>query len=144
MMCERHRQTKTEGDEWRLPHWPITSSLGHTTLCYLQGPLWHFSAEVEESTRSPLCALDQSGVSSHSLALSATDHISFLPKRETNRLRLTLSVSHMGICIYHNTQTFPFNHVTASAFFHRCVLCRESLIDGSDKGQYATLDGNIW
>ena len=28
--------------------------------------------------------------------------------------------------------------MTASAYFHMCVLCRESLIDGSVKGQYAT------
>ena len=34
---------------------------------------------------------------------------------------------------------FPINHMTASIYFHRCVLFRESLIDGLVKGQYATL-----
>ena len=37
---------------------------------------------------------------------------------------------------FRNTHTFLFNNVTASAYFHRCILCRESLIDGLVKGQY--------
>ena len=31
-----------QGDKDRLLYWPITSSPGHTTLCYLQDPTWHF------------------------------------------------------------------------------------------------------
>ena len=40
---------------------------------------------------------------------------------------------------FHNTYGFLFNYLTASAYFHRCVLCRESLIDSSVKSQYATV-----
>ena len=39
---------------------------------------------------------------------------------------------------FHNIHLFPFNHVTAYAYLHRCVLCREPLIDDLFKGQYAT------
>ena len=48
--------------------------------------------------------------------------------------------SHMGICKYHFiTPMISVQHVTASAYFHRCVLCREYLIDVSVKGQYVTI-----
>ena len=33
------RQTDGVGRQDRLPYWPITSSLDHSTLCYLQDPL---------------------------------------------------------------------------------------------------------
>ena len=46
-----------------------------------------------------------------------------------------ISYGHLHISL-HNTHTFLFNHVTASGYFHRCVLSRESLIDSSVKGQY--------
>ena len=39
---------------------------------------------------------------------------------------------------FHNAHTFPLNHVTAFVYLRRCVLWRESLIDGSIMGQYAT------
>ena len=46
---------------------------------------------------------------------------------------------------FNNTHTFPFNHVITSAYFHRCVLYSVYLIDGSVKGEYATLaDGFHW
>ena len=51
LWCEREAD-RTEGDKWRLPHWPITSSLGHTTLCYLQGPTWHFFCFSVGATQS--------------------------------------------------------------------------------------------
>ena len=48
-----------------------------------------------------------------------------------------ISRGHLSIK-FHNTRTFPLNHVTASAYFRSCVLCRESLIDSSVKGQHST------
>ena len=36
-----------------------------------------------------------------------------------------------------NSHIFPIKHVIASAYLHWCVLCRESLIDGSVKDQCA-------
>ena len=38
----------------------------------------------------------------------------------------------------HSTHTFPFSYVTVSAYFCRCIPCRDSLIDCSVKVQYAT------
>ena len=35
-----------------------------------------------------------------------------------------ISQGHLYIS-FHNTHTFPFNHVTASIYLHRFVLCRE-------------------
>ena len=68
---------------------------------------------------------------SHMLALSTTNCIS-----SGCKLRLTEAHSahiwhgHLHIS-FHNTHTFPFNPMTPSAYFHRCVLCWESLIDDS-------------
>ena len=47
------------------------------------------------------------------------------------------SRGHLHI-LFHNTHTFPFNHVTAFRNVHMCVLCRVFLVDGSVKGQYVT------
>ena len=61
----RHvRDWQADGDEYRLPYWPITSFLDHTTLCYLQGPTDHFFcfSAKEFSTGGPLSALDPSSV----------------------------------------------------------------------------------
>ena len=59
------------------------------------------------------------------------------PQAETgSRLRLCISRGHLHIS-FHNTHTLPFGHVTVSAYSHRCDLWRESLIDGSVKGQDA-------
>ena len=57
----------------------------------------------------------------------------------------SLSRGHLHISFGY-TQPFPIDHVTASAYFHICVLWRESLIDGSVKGQYATTTniGKAW
>ena len=67
-----------------------------------------------------------SGVPSHSLALSATDQIS--SDRKLFWLKTDcISRRHLHIS-FHYTHTFPFNHVTASAYFHMCVPCRESLM----------------
>ena len=40
---------------------------------------------------------------------------------------------------FRNTHTFPINHVTASAYFHICVLLRESPSDSTAKGQYESI-----
>ena len=77
-----------------------------------------------------------SKTSSHSQALLWLTSL-FWPKAETPKF--ILPVSHVGIYIsFHNTFTFPLNNVSASAYFHMWILCRESLIDCSVNGQYAT------
>ena len=43
------------------------------------------------------------------------------------------------IYIYFITPTISVQYLTASAYFHRCILCREYLIDSSVKGQCATI-----
>ena len=63
----------------------------------------------------------------------------YLPTRRTaaswHRLKThSDSDPHLGIYI------LPINDVNAFAYFHRCVLFRGSLIDGSVKGHYATKD----
>ena len=63
------------------------------------------------------------------------------------KLRLTQDLHWQTACIscrhlhisFHNTHTFPLNHVTVSAYFHWCILSRQSLIDGSVKRQYTIL-----
>ena len=60
---------------------------------------------------------------------------SWYPKAETATPRISRSHLHISL---HNTHTFPFNHVTVSTYFHMCVLCKYSPIDGSVKTQYAT------
>ena len=40
----------------------------------------------------------------------------------------SISCGHLHIS-FHIPDIFPFHHMTASAYFNRCVLCRESLID---------------
>ena len=59
-----------------------------------------------------------------------------------SRLRLKTDTAHISrghpYISFHNTHTFLFNHVTASTYFHRCILWRESWIDGLVKGPYVT------
>ena len=78
----------------------------------------------------------------NSLVLCVTDSLLAArwgwPKTETDRI----SREHQHI-LFHNIHIFPFNHVTASAYFQRCALCRKSLTDGSVKGQYATFPMGI-
>ena len=115
VVCEKQTETNRDrgGRRRRLLYWPITSSLDPTKLCYLQGLA---SSLLTRRTQSVLA--------------DSTDRC---------KLRLTqdwhsVLREHLHIS-FHNTHTFPFNLVTASTYFHRCVLCRESLIDGSVKGQ---------
>ena len=60
----------------------------------------------------------------------------------TDRCKLALTdsnsdwSSYVVICIHDFiTPTISIQQVTASAYFHRCALCREHLIDGSARGQ---------
>ena len=50
-----------------------------------------------------------------------------------------ISRGHLQIW-FRNTHAFPFNHVTVSTYFYRWVLWRETQIDSSIKGRYATLE----
>ena len=65
------------------------------------------------------------------------------------KLRLTkthsapISRGHLHIS-FKKTHPFPFNYVTASAYFNKCFLCRESQIDGSVKYQYAIVGYELY
>ena len=123
-ICWRMRQRQR--DEQRLPHWSITS-FDHT-MCYLQG----FSSNETYSTGSHQEGGAWPAGGHGSLSADSTDHC---------KLALTHCVSDWNSCvsiyIYHfTTPTISVQHETASGYFHRCILCREYLIDGSVKGQY--------
>ena len=66
---------------------------------------------------------------------------SLLTQAETDTHMAYISRGHLPIS-FHNTHTFLLNLMTASAYFHWCVWCRESLIDSLVKGQCATI--YIW
>ena len=75
---------------------------------------------------------------SHSLALPwLTEYLLAVSWVWVKTETLLISLGYLYISV-HNAHTYTFNHVTASAYFHMCVLCSESLIDGLVKGQYAT------
>ena len=105
-------------DKDRLLYWPITSSLDHTTLCYLQGSTYDFLcfSGGRYSTGGPVWALGAAG------------------RPTTNRhyhdWPVLAQSSHYPypawVCAYilFNTHTFPLIHVIVSAFFHRCIVCR--------------------
>ena len=81
---------------------------------------------------------------SHSLALSVTDRISSGRKLRLQDRESSISRGHLHI-LFHSTNTFPFNHMTVSTYFHSCVSWRESLIDGSAKVQHATIrTSSLW
>ena len=102
-------------------------------LCYLQGLLntfFCFSAEMY-STGGPQCAAIPMGC-------QATRRRWWL-QAESNSRPTDSHCQYLAWAFAYITHSFPFNHVTAFAYFHRCVLCRESLIDSSVKGQHATV-----
>ena len=128
----RERDWRTGGDDYRLLYWPITSFLLNIprSVIFLR-PLSTSSASAGKySTGSPLLANGPSGAPRHELVLPWVTQVWDSDYR--------ISRGHLYTS-FHNTYTFPFNHFTASAHFHKCVLTRESLIYSSVKGQYATL-----
>ena len=67
------------------------------------------------------CPSRMLSMTAHSLLALSWDWL----KTHTDRV----PVSHVGICIYHFITAVHFqDHMTASAYFHGCILCRESLI----------------
>ena len=136
-VCERERRTETERDEYRLPNWSITSSLDHTMLIRPYLVFMFFGQRV--LNRRPLCGplpqrgsqpLISSPLSDRSLLAASWDS-------KTTTHAALISRGHLHIS-FHSSHKFLFNHITASAYFHRFVQCRESLIDGTVKGQYTT------
>ena len=127
-----------EEDKWRLLHWPITS-----LLCYLQGPTQHFCFS-RGSTQVEICCdplprrvtLPLAGTPVTDCMSPVTDCISSA-SWDLKTGTPCISCEHLHIS-FHNTNTFLLNHVTASAYFHWCILCREFLIDSLVKGQYTT------
>ena len=126
MVWEKQRQ----GSENSLSYWPITSSLDHITLCNLQG--------LKSSLPTSVLNRSAPGEGAWPSAATALNLPTRLTAARWHWLTTTISRGHPHIS-FCNTHTFPINHVTASAYFHRYVLYRESLIDGSIKSQYATL-----
>ena len=118
---------RTDGDEYRLPYWPITSSLDHTPLSNLQGPTYHFLCFLagDYSTGGLQWAVVWDAAPAGHPTTPVTTCWDWFKIDSASRGHLHIS--------FHNTHIFPLNHITGSAYFHR-----ESLIDGSVKGQYAT------
>ena len=121
-MCERDRWRQGDKDRHILTHnffsWPyhaVLSSRPHLELLLL---LCHGVLN-----QGPTVGRCSSGV------LSVTT--SWDSKTATDS-RALLYIS------FRNNYTFLINHVTASAYFHKCILFREYLIDSSVKGQYVT------
>ena len=117
---ERERDRPREGDKDRLLYWPITSSLEHTTLGYLQGitsslPTWHTKPVIVRGPLDPLrlwfsiCRLD-TAESWHWL------------KTQTG------CNPHMGIYIYHFVTSKHFRSTTwLLPLIFTCVFCLENL-----------------
>ena len=105
-----------------------------TILCCVifKAPLSTYSASRSEGTKSK----------AYLLAIILPDWVFSGHKWDwlTENLTACISCGDLHISC-HNTHTFQFNHMTASTYFHRCILCKESLIDCSVKGQYAPQQG---
>ena len=141
-LCERDR--RTEREEYILLYWPITSWSYHAVfssrphlalLLLLCRSLLNWGIAVGISVRR----YHQRGAQllpdavRYSVYLLGSSWA--LLKPDTHTLRISRGHLHIS---FHNTNTFPFNPVTAPGYFHKCVFCSQSLIDGSIKGQYAT------
>ena len=134
-MCERDRET--EGDEDSLPYWPITSSLDHTTLSYLQS-----------LTSLPLLLLDQGSLRAIAPAgawrpVSATDHIYTQDSRlKTDPCETPISAAGR-VCIISQRSSIPvFSHVTYFCLFTHVRPANHIVYtagtSSSVKGQYTT------
>ena len=125
---------RTEEDKDRLLYWPITSSsLDYCTLCYFQDSTWYFCFSDGIVNRRPLW----SAVPSR--ALSVTASLVWL------RPSLTPTDSNWfghsrGICIHHFITPTTSNKPRPTCVNNRNLsYIWFSLIDGSVKGQYATM-----
>ena len=117
LVCERQRQ----GNEDRLPYWPITSSsLDHTTLLSSKPHL--FSSPTRRT--QPVAASRQ---------------------QDWPLTHARLTISHMGICMYYFTMPTHFHStIWLLPLIYIGDSCAEkSLIDGSVKAQYITMYGLI-
>ena len=133
-MCETHGQR----DEWKLPHWPITS-LDHSILWYPQGPTSSWSGGGF-STR-PTVGPCSSGVPSHLLAFTWLTKSLLAASWDWLKTHTPL-IPHGHLHVsFHNTQIFSFNYMTTSTYFYRYILSRES--DSLVKHQYARLDPTL-
>ena len=114
----------------------MTSSLDHTALCNLQGHAKHFFCFSARSTQPEThCRLICGTLPQRSLRLTVYLMATSRDRLKSETARISRGHPHIS---FHNTHTFLFNYVTACAYFYMCVLCRESLMDGPVKGQYAT------
>ena len=113
--------------EVKLLHWPLISSLDRNEIFKALNFLFWRDVHNRSSPGDHLVPYGHSR----------------LPADSTDRCKLELtdwdsdciSRGHLYVS-FHNTHTFLFNHVTTSAYFYRCVLCWEYLINVWVKGQY--------
>ena len=121
---ERERQES----KWKLRYWPITSSLDHDMLSYLQRFTSHhfcFSAWRLLNWRPAVGSWPQRGA--QPLACTSVTNCSLLA---TSWLQdwdshCCISQRHLHIS-FHNSHMFPFNHATAFTYFHMCLVQRIS------------------
>ena len=129
------------------PYHAVLSSRPHLALLLLNRREFDWKPTVGCSVdcslnRALSHSLAHSWLAKSLLAASWDWQESLLPsignsKTETH----TACISCGHLYIFYRTDTFPFNHVTAMAYFHRCVLWKESQIDGSVKDLHATVQG---
>ena len=110
----------------------ISLSLDHTFCVIFKASL---STSIASRAYQTAVFWTQAEISLNCRISRGNQYISFY---NTHTFPSSISRGRLHIS-FHNIHKFPFIHVTASAYFHRCVLCREPLIDSSVKGQYATL-----
>ena len=122
--------TKTEGDKERLLYWPITFLLLNISRCVIfKVPLSNSSASRPWGRQPVACCkllcgpLHQQGT--QPLADAPVTNRSLLAASWDWLKIHTARISRGQIYIFFlNIYTFPFNYETDSAYFHRCVLCR--------------------
>ena len=124
--CVRDRRTESNKD--RQPHWPISSSLDHITLCYLPCSTWHFFCFSTMSTQPETWCRMLPQRSVQPLAGSLHDWPNLFWKRAETDTRLRLSVFHEGICIYNFLTTTLFRSTTwLISLIFTSASCAENL-----------------
>ena len=138
VMWERDRRTEGGGDKDRLLHWSITSSsssLGRTTLCYLQDLSKHFCFRTGCTQREAAVGRWPGGCSQW-LQVRSDSRLTLTPTNPLTHGRLHKS--------FYNTNKFR-STTWLLPLIYPCVSCSEkSLIKGSVRGQYATFGRNIY
>ena len=119
-----------EGED-KLPYWHITSSSQDCTHCVIfKTPQCFFCISAGGSLRAALWLAAPAGRPTTRSLLAAS--WVWLKTARISRRHLYIS--------FQNAHTYLLNHVTASAYLHWYILCRESLIDGYYQGSIYNTD----